>query len=152
MHGAQVNETREALEDHSALPKHGRIEASHAATAKENAMSQTETPPGTHDTEALVGRLFGAVIDTLEIASIHLGGRLGFYRALADHGDSTPAQLAVRTGTVDRYVREWLEQQAVAGFLSVDNSHAAPEERRYKLPAAYPVSYTHLTLPTNREV
>jgi SAM-dependent methyltransferase len=97
--------------------------------------SATEAQPT--QTEALVERLFGAAIDTLEIASVHLGGRLGFYRALADGGDATPAELAARTGTVERYVREWLEQQAVAGFLSVDEADAEPAERRYGLPAAH---------------
>jgi hypothetical protein len=88
-------------------------------------------------TDALVERLFGAAIDTLEIASVHVGGRLGFYRALADGGDATPAELAARTGTAERYVREWLEQQAVAGFLRVDDPKAEPNERRVRLPTAH---------------
>src|SRR5437660_616136 len=37
----------------------------------------------------------------------------------------------------ERYVREWLEQQAVAGFLTVDDGYAEPNARRYALPAAY---------------
>jgi hypothetical protein len=89
------------------------------------------------ETEALVERLFGAAIDTLEIASVHVGGRLGFYRSLAGEGDATPRELAERTGTAERYVREWLEQQAVAGFLSVDDPEAEAGERRYGLPAAH---------------
>jgi SAM-dependent methyltransferase len=89
------------------------------------------------DTDALVERLFGAAIDTLEIASVHIGGRLGFYRALADRGEATPGELAARTGTAERYVREWLEQQAVAGFLSVDDPDAEPGERSYGLPSAH---------------
>jgi 2-polyprenyl-3-methyl-5-hydroxy-6-metoxy-1,4-benzoquinol methylase len=97
--------------------------------------SASEAP--TAQTEALVERLFNAAIDTLEIASVHIGGRLGFYRALADAGGATPPELASRTGTAERYVREWLEQQAVAGFLSVDDPDAAPDERRYGLPAAH---------------
>ena len=88
-------------------------------------------------TEALAERLFKATIDTLEIASVHLGGQLGFYRALADGGDATPGELAARTGTAERYAREWLEQQAVAGFLTVDAPDAAANERRYRLPAAH---------------
>ena len=86
--------------------------------------------------DALVERLFGAVIDTLELASIHIGGRLGFYRALTD-GDATSSGLAARTDTAERYVREWLEQQAVAGFLTVQDPEAEPGERRYALPAAH---------------
>ncbi len=99
-------------------------------------MSTGEEPP-TDATEELVERLFAAAIDTLEIASVHVGGRLGLYRALADGADATPAELAERTGTAERYVREWLEQQAVAGFLSVDDSNAQAGERRYRLPAAH---------------
>jgi len=99
-----------------------------ADTYREQTAEQTET---------LVERLFMAAIDTLEIASVHVGGRLGLYRALADSGDATPGELAARTGTVERYVREWLEQQAVAGFLSVDDPDAEAGERRYGLPAAH---------------
>ena len=86
-------------------------------------------------TETLVERLFGAAIDTLELASVHIGGRLGFYRALADGGDAS--ELAARTGTAERYVREWLEQQAVAGFLTTEHPDAERGERRYVLPAAH---------------
>ena len=88
-------------------------------------------------TDALVKRLFGAAIDTLEVASVHIGSRLGFYRSLADDGGATSAELAVRTGTDERYVREWLEQQAVAGFLSVDDPERKSGERRYQLPVAH---------------
>jgi SAM-dependent methyltransferase len=94
-----------------------------------------ETPPSAA-TDALVDRLLTAAIDTLEMASIHIGGQLGFYGALVD-GDATPGELAARTGTAERYVREWLEQQAAAGFLSVDDPGANADERRYGLPAAH---------------
>ena len=97
--------------------------------------SAAEAPPS--DTDALVERLFGAAIDTLEIASVHIGGRLGLYRALAEAGDATPAELAARTGTAERYVREWLEQQAVAGFLSVDDPEARPASAATALPEAH---------------
>jgi len=99
-------------------------------------MATADARPGSA-TDALVERLFAATIDTLEVASVYVGGRLGFYRALADAGDATPRDLATRTGTVERYVREWLEQQAVAGFLSVDDPDAEAGERRYALPAAH---------------
>ena len=68
---------------------------------------------------------------------MHIGNRLGFYRALVERGDSTPGELADRTGTAERYVREWLEQQAVAGFLSVDDAGAAAGARRYGLPVSH---------------
>jgi SAM-dependent methyltransferase len=95
----------------------------------------TGTTVGTPD--ALVERLFSAIVGTMEVASVHLGGRLGFYRALAESPAATSAELATRTGTTERYVREWLEQQAVAGFLIVDDPDADPTMRRYTLPEAY---------------
>ena len=93
--------------------------------------------PAPDVTESLVERLFSATIESLEIASVHLGSKLGYYRALADGSDATPSELAARTGTRERYGREWLEQQAVAGFLGVDDPNAPPDQRRYGLPAAY---------------
>jgi SAM-dependent methyltransferase len=84
-------------------------------------------------TEALVERLFTAVVDTVEVACVHLGSRLGFYRALAE-ADATPAELAARCGCAERYVREWLEQQAIAGFLTIDAPDADPSARRHHLP------------------
>jgi 2-polyprenyl-3-methyl-5-hydroxy-6-metoxy-1,4-benzoquinol methylase len=89
------------------------------------------------ETEALVERLFGASIGTLELASVYVGDKLGFYRSLAESGEATAAELAERTGTTERYLREWLEQQAVAGFLTVDDSAAPASQRRYALPEAY---------------
>jgi hypothetical protein len=99
-------------------------------------MSATEAPPDSA-TQALVERLFNATIGALELASVHIGNRLGFYRALADGAHMTSDDLATRTDTAERYVREWLEQQAVAGFLTVDHGDAEPNARRYALPAAH---------------
>jgi SAM-dependent methyltransferase len=96
----------------------------------------TETTPASAP-EVLVERLFNAIVGTLEVASVHLGGRLGLYRALANGPAATSTELAGRTGTAERYVREWLEQQAVAGFLTVDDPDADPMARRYTLPEAY---------------
>jgi len=92
---------------------------------------------GTSATDALVERLFAATIGSLEVASVHIGGRLGFYRALADGGDADPGELAARTGCAERYVREWLEQQAVAGFLTVEDPDVEPEARLYRLPVEH---------------
>jgi 2-polyprenyl-3-methyl-5-hydroxy-6-metoxy-1,4-benzoquinol methylase len=84
----------------------------------------------------LADRLFAALIGAYEVAAVDLGDRLGWYRALADR-PATPTQLAERTGTDPRYAREWLEQQAVAGYLTVDDVGAEPDERRYTLPDAH---------------
>lgn len=97
-------------------------------------MSTTATPPAT---EALVERLFGAMVGTLELACVHLGNRLGLYRELDAAGDATSAELAARAGADERYVREWLEQQAVMGVLAVGDPDAPAAERRYHIPEGH---------------
>jgi 2-polyprenyl-3-methyl-5-hydroxy-6-metoxy-1,4-benzoquinol methylase len=87
--------------------------------------------------DALVGRLFEAVLGTMDLLNIYLGDRLGLYRALAEAGPATWADLAARAGIHERYAREWLEQQAVTGLLTVDDSHADASLRRYALPAGH---------------
>jgi 2-polyprenyl-3-methyl-5-hydroxy-6-metoxy-1,4-benzoquinol methylase len=83
---------------------------------------------------ALVERLFQNALGALELYTVYLGERLGLYRALADGGPATSSELAGRTGTVERYVREWLEQHASSGLLAVDDPAADPLARRYRLP------------------
>ena len=78
--------------------------------------------------------LFEKIIGTMEVATVYLGDRLGLYKALADTGPTTPLELAKRTGTHERYAREWLEQQAVAGILMVEEDGADGSARRYMLP------------------
>jgi 2-polyprenyl-3-methyl-5-hydroxy-6-metoxy-1,4-benzoquinol methylase len=90
---------------------------------------------GSRTADALVERLFGAVLATMDLHAVHLGDRLGYYRALAGV-PLTSTELASRTGTAERYAREWLEQQAVTGILDTDPSVDAAE-RRYALPDAY---------------
>jgi SAM-dependent methyltransferase len=87
--------------------------------------------------DALAERLFGAALGAYELMTVHLGDRLGYYRALAERVEATPAELAATTGTRERYAREWLEQQAVAGIIEVDDPDAPAEERRYRLPAGH---------------
>lgn len=68
---------------------------------------------------------------------MYLGLRLGYYEALATHGPATARQLAARTKTDERYTREWLEAQAVAGILGVDSTTARPSARRFSLSAGH---------------
>jgi SAM-dependent methyltransferase len=86
--------------------------------------------------EALADRLFGAALATMELATLHLGLRLGLYQALHELGPVTAGQLAAHVDGDERYLREWLEQQAVAELLACPNDGDSPQERRYELPAA----------------
>ena len=83
--------------------------------------------------DALVSRLFDASISTMEACCVYLGDRLGLYRALHAKGPMTAAELAAATKISERYAREWLEQQAVAGVLDTDGA-ADAGARRYSLP------------------
>lgn len=90
----------------------------------------------TSETEAFADRVFNAAVGTMDIFTIYIGDRLGYYTALRDGGAMTPDDLAQRTSTHVRYAREWLEQQAVAGLLDVDDVSAQEDRRRYSLSAA----------------
>lgn len=82
--------------------------------------------------DALLERLVGSLIGTAETMNVYLGDRLGLYGHLTD-GGVTSGELAERAGIAERYAREWLEEQAVAGFIDVDSEDAPASERRYSL-------------------
>jgi hypothetical protein len=84
-------------------------------------------------TNELAQRLFRSAIATFDLYNVYLGDRLGLYRELA-RAPATSAELAARTATNERYVREWLEQQAVTGIVGVDDPDAEAASRRYSLP------------------
>src|SRR4051794_22054425 len=88
-------------------------------------------PPAV-DADKLMEFVFRAVDEvgaTLNAALVVMGDKLGLYRALADAGALTPHELAARTGTAERYVREWLNAQAAGGYLAYD-----PDRGSYSLP------------------
>lgn len=92
----------------------------------------------TTTTEAsLDERLFQAAIGALELFGVYIGDRLGLYDALRNGQALTAPELAETCGIHPRYAREWLEQQAVAGVLEVDDVAADAESRRYALPEAH---------------
>jgi SAM-dependent methyltransferase len=86
--------------------------------------------------DELVERLFGASIATLDLFHVWLGERLGLYEALADAGPATAGQLAARVGVAERYAREWLEHQAVAGILAADDGEDHVT-RRFSIPPGH---------------
>jgi SAM-dependent methyltransferase len=60
---------------------------------------------------------FGAAVSA---ALVVIGDKLGLYKAMSHGGQMTPAELARRTGTHERYVREWLVNQAASGYVDYD--------------------------------
>lgn len=76
---------------------------------------------------AFLGRAVGDLGAAISSTLMLVGDKLGFYRALAAQ-PLTPAELAARTGTHERYVREWLANQAAGGYVSFD-----PASGRYGL-------------------
>ncbi len=87
------------------------------------------------DTEAFAERVFGSIMGAMEVATIYLGDKLGLYEAL-NGSPATAGELAGRAGIAERYAREWLEQQAAIGYLTVDDVSADAAGRRYALPDA----------------
>jgi SAM-dependent methyltransferase len=87
--------------------------------------------------DAFMERFLENMAGAFNIFTIYIGDRLGLYRALSDVGPCTSEQLARTTHTHERYIREWLEQQAVAGIVSVDDEQAPASSRRYSLPPGH---------------
>jgi SAM-dependent methyltransferase len=101
--------------------------------------------PRALDEEKLMQFVFRAVDEvgaTLNAALVVMGDKLGLYRALAEGGPLTPAELAGRTGTAERYVREWLNAQAAGGYVAYDG-----ESGRYGLEPEQAVALTDESSP-----
>lgn len=100
-------------------------------------MSTTDRERNHSDSAArndLVDRLLESTRGLLAIYTMYLGDRLGLYAALAETDVLTSTELAARTGTKERYVREWLEHQTVAGILKVEDAETDAASRRFFIP------------------
>src|SRR5271167_3248241 len=67
-----------------------------------------------------VMKAVGEMGAAMNAALILIGDKLGLYKAMAGSGPMTSAELAAKTNTTERYVREWLSAQAAGGFVSYD--------------------------------
>src|SRR6266851_5109947 len=76
----------------------------------------------------LIGKMLGDVGAAMGTALVLLGDKFGLYKTLAGEGPLTAAELASRTGTAERYVREWAAAQAAAGYINYD-----PVTARYSI-------------------
>jgi SAM-dependent methyltransferase len=97
------------------------------------------------DGDKLMQFVFRAVEEvgaTLNTALVVMGDRLGLYQALAGAGPLSPGELAERTGTAERYVREWLNAQAAGGYVSYD-----PDSGRFSLPPEQAAALTDPASP-----
>lgn len=101
---------------------------------EEKLMTVTELSSNEQATNAFAERIFAASTAALELGSIHLGLKLGLYDAL-HAGPLTAAELSHAAGVHERYAREWLEQQAAAGVLTVASQEGT--EGTYALPEAH---------------
>jgi len=78
---------------------------------------------------AFLGQVIGELGATVNAGLIVIGDRLGLYKAMAGAGPITSTELAEKTRTSERYIREWLNAQAAGGFVTYD-----PATKRYELP------------------
>jgi 2-polyprenyl-3-methyl-5-hydroxy-6-metoxy-1,4-benzoquinol methylase len=100
-------------------------------------MSQSAPTPETFDADALAERVFTAALGTFDVFAIYVGDRLDYYALLGQHGPITTCELAELAGTEERYTREWLEQQAVSGFVYVAEMSEDGQARKFALPPEY---------------
>ena len=70
--------------------------------------------------DAFMAAFVGDIGAAATIPLVLIGDKLGLYRAMDDSQPVTSAELAQRTGTRERYVREWLCQQAASGYVTYD--------------------------------
>jgi 2-polyprenyl-3-methyl-5-hydroxy-6-metoxy-1,4-benzoquinol methylase len=84
-----------------------------------------------------LGKVIGDFGASLSSALVYIGQKLGLYKALAAIGPTTPAELARNTNTNERYVREWLINQAAGGYVEYDT-----ETGLYSLSAEQAVALT----------
>ncbi len=91
---------------------------------------------------AFLGQVIGELGATVNAGLIVIGDRLGLYKAMADGKPVTSQGLAEKTGTAERYVREWLNAQAAGGFVTYD-----PQTQRHTLPAEQAMALAHEDSP-----
>ena len=84
--------------------------------------------------DAVAEQMFSSVIGALETLHVYVGRALGLYEALDDAAATNAADFAARTGIHPRYAREWLEQQAAAGILDVEEETGDAETRTFRMP------------------
>src|SRR5258708_13198795 len=80
-------------------------------------MSDKDHQIDVEKTQKFAQEVFSHLAGALVSGMIHLGERMGLYRALNGAGPLTSEELARKTGLNERWVREWLYQQAAAKVI-----------------------------------
>jgi 2-polyprenyl-3-methyl-5-hydroxy-6-metoxy-1,4-benzoquinol methylase len=92
----------------------------------------TMREPNQEKLDALLGQMVGDIGAITTGAAVLLGDRLGLFKAMSGGGNVTAGELAKRTGTQERLVREWLSAQAAAGYVEYDEAadsfYLSPEQ------------------------
>jgi 2-polyprenyl-3-methyl-5-hydroxy-6-metoxy-1,4-benzoquinol methylase len=89
-----------------------------------------------------LGKVVGDFGAALSSSLAYIGQKLGLYKALAEGASFTPVELAEKTSTNERYVREWLINQAASGYVHYD-----AESGRYSLPPEQATALTDDSSP-----
>jgi 2-polyprenyl-3-methyl-5-hydroxy-6-metoxy-1,4-benzoquinol methylase len=113
------------------------------------AVETAATPAKSPDPDklnAFIGKMLNDLGAAASAVLLIIGDKLGLYRELAKGGALTSSELAKRTGTDERYVREWLANQAASGYVDYDPSTQAftlPPERAFMLADEASPLYIH---------
>ena len=94
-------------------------------------MTQVTSQPTPTDVQAFIGQVVTDLSAAFSGVLVNVGRKLGLYQAMADIGPCSSAALAEATGIRERYVREWLANQAAGGYVAYD-----AEKQTYDLPPA----------------
>src|SRR6516164_1786015 len=115
------------------LPQADKAAASGRAmrTQRDRIMTQFTPLPAPSEVEAFISQVVTDLSAAFSGVLVNVGRKLGLYQAMADLGACTSVALAEATGIRERYVREWLANQAAGGYVAYD-----PEKQTYALPPA----------------
>ena len=108
--------------------------------------TQAARPIDPDKLNALLGQAVQDMGAALHAALIVIGDRLGLYRAMSDGKPISPAELAARTGTAERYIREWLNANAAGNYVtyhSESGSYSLSPEQAF----AFALDNTPVHLP-----
>jgi SAM-dependent methyltransferase len=114
-----------------------------ASTASSSRPPTVQTEPDPAVLESFLHQVVGDLGAAMSAVLIHVGDRLGLYRAMADGRPVTSGDLATETSLAERYVREWLHNQAAAGWVTYD-----PDAETFRLPTEHALLVADDQAPT----